>query len=219
MNNEIFIIAEQEGEIERLFKSKLINMFHESGKRIRAYLALVQYGMVEDMHVALLIHSDIGEDKLILQQCQQIFIDMFSNTEHLDIIFISTEFEKNVRKVCCPFYTSLDFNVTTPDFYLYSNDGYHLDDVMRNCYMRARLYADRPDGYMLCDIDPPLNGINQLIIGNKLQGMTLFPVSEWPFPIYVLRPLIDNIALQDFIDPSNSELIAWAQIYDRKQLE
>jgi hypothetical protein len=79
---------------------------------------------------------------------------------------------------------------------------------------------------MLCDIDPPLNGqfyglkdknINQLIIGNKWMGMTLFPVSEWPLLIYVLRPLKDNIAFQDIIDSSNSELIAWAEIYDRKR--
>ncbi len=226
MSNDIAILTEQDGESERELKKLLSNMFKESGKSLRAYLSLVQYSVEQDIHVALLIRSDSGEDEVLLSQCQHIFRDMFSETNHLDIMFISDESEQKTRKVCCPFFTSVNFNVTNPDFYLYTNEGYHLDDVVRNCYMRARLFADRPDGYMLCDIDPPLYGkhydlnnriINQIIIGNKSKGMTLFPISGWPFSIYVLAPQVDNIAFQEIINSSNSKLIAWAEIYKTRQ--
>ena len=226
MSNDIAILTEQDGESERDLKKQLAKMFKKSGKRLRAYLALVQYSAEQDIHVALLIRSDSGEAEILLNQCQHIFRNMFSETNHLDIIFISDDLEQKIRNVCCPFYTSVNFNVSKPDFYLYTDEGYHLDDVVRSCYMRARLFADRPDGYMLCDVNPPLNGknyeiknrdINQIIIGNKSKGMTLFPVSGWPFPIYVLASQVDNIAFQEIIDSSNSKLIAWAEIYKTRQ--
>jgi hypothetical protein len=131
MSNEIVILAERDGETERLFKKQLIDLFHKSRKRLRVYLALVRYDMPPDMHVALLIKTETsGEDEFLLNKCQRIFTEMFSETQHLDIIFITDELEQVVRKVCCPFYTSPDFNVTIPDFYLYSHEGYHLDDVI-----------------------------------------------------------------------------------------
>lgn len=78
---------------------------------------------------------------------------------------------------------------------------------------------------MLCDIDPVLIGqpfglgaknINQIIIVNRHQGVTLFPVSEWPAFVYVRRPLIEGIELKDTIEEVDIKLIAWAELYKNK---
>lgn len=121
--------------------------------------------------------------------------------------------------------TNQNFGISAPDFYLFSTESKRLSDTYRECYKRKRLYGGHSDGYLLCDIDPLLIGqpyglgaadINQLVIATKHKGNTLFPINQWPMPIYVMRPLIDNIESKDTITETDVALIAWAELYHTK---
>lgn len=160
----------------------------------------------------------------LLNQCADVFKNMFAQNQHLDIISITDEQEQSLRNLCCPFYTCFDLNVHTPDFYLFSFEGYHLDDFPRACFMLKRLYGKRLDGYMLCDISPIIIGqsygnqhIQQVIIANRLDGTSLFPISEWPMAVYVMRLLNENAEFKEVIDKTDVDLIAWAEIFKRKE--
>lgn len=220
--NKIIFISEQDGDIERQFKRMLVDSFIYSKNYIRAYLVKVQYELDPTPHVALCIKTDTDLIEPIIDECTDIFSAIFSGDQHLDIIFISDAEEKEVRLLCCPFYTSNHSSMLTPDFYMFSSDSYSLADQPRSCFKRKSLYGSLVDGYILCDIDPVLIGqsyglgardIDQVIIASRLEGMSLFPIGEWPTYVYVFRPLIKNIELKTFIEQTDIELIAWAEIY------
>ena len=223
--NQINFIGEQDGDIERSFKIALNNVFIKSEKCIRAYLVQAQYTNSSLVSVILCIKTQNGEDEAIVDACTHVFKSSFSCDQYLDIIFISDNQELKIRQVCCPFYTSEGFRILTPDFYLFSSEGYNLDKEPINCYKRKRLYGDHMDGYMLCDIDPAIIGqsyglgssdINQIIIASRFEGMSLFHITEWPTYVYVMRLLTQDIEYKNTIIDTDYELIAWAEIYKDK---
>ena len=72
----------------------------------------------------------------------------------------------------------------------------------RACWERARLRDIVRDDHMLIDIEPALEGqssglgaadITRLIISAFFRGKTLYPVSEWPFHVYVARIVDDTV--------------------------
>ena len=226
VKKEIVFICEQDGIPERELKKGLNQVFLNSGKHIRAYLVKIERAYEQSSSVALCVKTDNNYDEEILKKCGDVFKSIFSKDQCLDILFITQAQEQEIRKLCCPFYTSPNFQISIPDFFLFSSEGYNLDDTFRNCFKRKRLYGNRPDGYMLCDIDPVILGqsyglgsqdINQIIIANRYEGTSLFPISEWPSYVYVTRPLIDGIEFKDTIEESDVELIAWAEIYKEKR--
>ena len=55
---------------------------------------------------------------------------------------------------------------------------------------------------MLVKIDPPLVGqqfglgpkdVDMLVLAARLEGQTLFPVTEWPCPVYVRGPFLEAL--------------------------
>lgn len=223
--NEINFVAEQNGGVERELKKKLGTIFIKTDISIRAYLVRVQYSNVDEMHVALCIKSDGNFNDALLNQCVQVFKSIFNSSVHLDILYLSDAQEKKVRQLCCPFYTSDDFRIAIPDFYLSSSEGYYLNDVPISCYKRKRLDGPHKDGYILCDIDPPIIGqpyglgsldIDQVIIASRFEGISLFPIIEWPAYVHLARPLVQQIQLKDSIEKNDIELIAWAEINNKK---
>ncbi len=75
---------------------------------------------------------------------------------------------------------------------------------------------------MLVAIDPVLEGqpfglgaknIEHLIVGTKLQGRTLFPISHWPAYVYVARVLDDTVLRGQEFTRHQVELIAWGALY------
>lgn len=223
--NQIKFIGEQDGNIEREFKTKLNNLFVQSRNTMRAYLVKVKYTGRKELNVALCIKSNNEGSTSILNECEHIFQSLFSSGQHLDMIYITDTEEQEIRQLCCPFYTSDTFQISTPDFYLFSSESYDLSDTSRSCYKNKRLYGDHIDGYILCDIEPVIIGqsfglgskdINQIIIASRFEGMSLFPVTEWPTYIYVTRPLIQDIEYKNNIVKTDYELIAWAEIYKKK---
>jgi hypothetical protein len=115
-----------------------------------------------------------------------------------------------------------------PDFFL-STAGESNDCVPpRACWAKARLkdisigQEKRRDDYMLVEVDPPVIGqryglggddISALILASRLQGFTLFPVNEWPCPVYVTRSVDENILRTRTFDVGQVELIAWGWIF------
>ena len=70
----------------------------------RAYLALAEHGDETGVHVTLAIKSSCGEDPALIRKLMSIFSEMFSSHEHLDVIFVRQDQERQLRDVCAPFY-------------------------------------------------------------------------------------------------------------------
>ena len=121
--------------------------------------------------------------------------------------------------------TNINLQNKYPDFYLFSSEGYKLNDVFRACFKRKKLLGPHPDGYLLCDIDPPLIGqpfglgsqdINKLILSVRHKGLSLHSIAKWPVYVNVARPLIANIENNENIKESDVELIGLAELYENK---
>lgn len=109
-----------------------------------------------------------------------------------------------------------------PDpFYLSSSDGYGLEAPHR-CTPIRRIRGDARDDLLLVRVEPPLPGqlyglggddIVYLVIAARHVGVSLFPVSEWPAYVHVGRILVSAPEERDHLRSSETEEIAWAEIY------
>jgi hypothetical protein len=75
---------------------------------------------------------------------------------------------------------------------------------------------------MLVTVDPPLIGqryglgakdINSLLLATRHEGRTLFPISEWPSFVYVIRILDPATVSAGKFTEHQVEMIAWGEIY------
>lgn len=213
-------VAEQIGIPENEFKEVVVDLLQKKCKPLRTYLAQIEYGKTKDFNIALCVDSSFRDDEQLISDIALIFRRMFSLHEHLDILFLDDEKESELRKVCCPFYSSERFN--QPDFYLTSSEGYNLEEI-RACYKQKRLMGNHPDGYMLCEIVPPILGqpyglggqdINEIVIASRHVGYSVFKINEWPCYVHVAR-LMEEIPDNKFaIIESDIESIGWAEIYE-----
>ena len=146
---------------------------------------------------------------------------MFGLHEHLDILFIDDEKESELRKVCCPFYSSKKF--FQPDFYLSSSEGYHLETA-RACYKKRRLLGNHPDGYMLCEVFPSILGqpyglggedMDKIIIASRHSGCSIFKIDEWPRHVHIARMISKNVDNKFSIVRSDIKSIGWAEINEQ----
>jgi hypothetical protein len=107
------------------------------------------------------------------------------------------------------------------DFYLDSTESATFREPRRCWFVRRISFGARNDG-MIVQVDPVVIGqafglggrdISQLIIAPRYKGDSLYPVSEWPLYVYVMRPLIDDAAHRSHLEMSEVELIAWAELH------
>lgn len=213
-------IAEQVGVPENEFKESIIDLFRGRDKPLRAYLAQIEYCEKQDFNVALCVAIESGEDEKLANDIAVIFRRMFGGHEHLDILFLSENQEEQLRKVCCPFFSSRRFDY--PDFYLTSSEGYGLEEI-RACYKERRLINGHPDGYMLCEIDPPIAGqsyglggqdIHRIVIASRHSGYSVFAIKDWPAYVHVARLTRDLSDGKFIIAENDIESIGWAEIYE-----
>jgi len=108
-----------------------------------------------------------------------------------------------------------------PDFVLCLDARDDLEQP-RTCRRRQRLKDNIRDDYLLVDIEPPIIGqgfglggkdITQLILTTRHQGVTLFPVNEWPAYVYVYRIVDDALLRQETFAADQVALIFWGVIY------
>lgn len=213
-------IAEQFGYPENEFKESVFSLLQSQRNSLRCYLARVAYDLNTDLNVAFCIATTDGEDESLTLSIASVFRDMFGLHEHLDIVFINQSQESELRRVCCPFFSSKRFS--NPDFYLTSSEGYGFEEI-RVCYKLKRLTNGHPDGYILCDLDPPIVGqpyglgaydLNQVVIASRFAKCTIFAIDEWPAYVHVAR-MSRKIRDDKFsISASDIVSIGWAEIYD-----
>jgi hypothetical protein len=111
-----------------------------------------------------------------------------------------------------------------PDFYLTSSEGYGLE-TPRACFRRASLAGRAVDGYLLVEVDPPLDGVHYgrpsenislLVLATRHAGQSLFPISEWPLYVHVAMPTRD-ISGTDTLNATDLEHVGWGELYRTKQ--
>jgi hypothetical protein len=111
--------------------------------------------------------------------------------------------------------------VQDPDFALCTEGRGDLS-YPRACWRRNRLRDNIRDDYLLVDIAPPIIGqsyglgdkdVRQLILATRHQGVTLFPVNEWPAYVYVYRILDEALLRQATFEAHQVEMIIWGIIF------
>lgn len=217
--SKIHFLSEQIGVTEHEFKKNLIDLLRKRSGLLRAYLAQVGYSEPNVLNVALCIASERGDDEELARNVASVFSHIFSSREHLDVLFLKGDQEVQLRKVCCPFFSVRRFE--RPDFYLTSNEGYSLQDI-RACYKERRFVGEHPDGYMLCEVDPPILGqsyglggqdIQHVVLASRHAGYSIFAVDDWPRYVHVAR-LTRDVADDEFvIAKGDIESVGWAEIY------
>lgn len=213
-------VSEQFGAPEDEFKESIVGLFRDRNRPLRAYLAQVEYGEEKDPNVVLCVASESGEDEKLASDVALVLRRMFGAHEHLDILFLTESQEARLRKVCCPFFSSRRFEY--PDFFLTSSEGYGLEEV-RGCFKERRLINGHPDGYILCETDPPIVGqayglggqdIHRIVIASRHSGYTLFAINDWPVYVHVAR-LTRDISDDKFVIAENDiKSIGWAEVYE-----
>jgi hypothetical protein len=104
--SKVTFLCEQDGQIERELKSRLVSFFSDRTSVLRAYLARVDYGDTEAYNVALCLRCIQGEDETLLTDIGQIFASLFGRDVHLDILFLHGTNENELSAVCKPFYST-----------------------------------------------------------------------------------------------------------------
>ena len=109
-----------------------------------------------------------------------------------------------------------------PNFYLSTAGEYGPLTDPRACWAGMRLRDNVRDDYMEIEIDPPLIGqgfglgdddIKCLLIASRLDGLTLYPIIQWPVAVYVSRILDYRVRESGSFEKCQVELIAWGMIY------
>jgi len=109
------------------------------------------------------------------------------------------------------------------DFYLVSTELREPYEP-RACRMITRLRSDVRDDLALVEIDPPLprqvyettEEIKWLILGSRHQGTSLFPVSEWPLPVYICRTKGSNNPPAEKLVSETLAIVDWGEIRQRR---
>jgi hypothetical protein len=109
-----------------------------------------------------------------------------------------------------------------PDFFMSTAGEYRPLAAPRACWRISRLKDMVRDDHMLVGIEPVLDGqrfglgaidVDRLIISTRVEGQTLFPISQWPAPVYVARILDDTVLSSKEFTRQQVELIAWGMLF------
>lgn len=101
----IEILGEQDGEIERKLKQKLVPILEEAGDVRSAYLAIADYRDGSPPSVVLCLRSDNDDNAVLAVRIGKVFAELFNAKEHLDVLFMDSQRERVVRAVCSAFYS------------------------------------------------------------------------------------------------------------------
>ena len=76
--------------------------------------------------------------------------------------------------------------------------------------------------YLWVKIDPPVMGqpyalgekdVTDVLLSPHFQETSVFPVSQFPLPVYIYRVLDDRVFTDPHPSPSLLKLVAWGEIY------
>jgi hypothetical protein len=105
-------------------------------------------------------------------------------------------------------------------YFLSSLDSSRFQSV-RECVLVKRLVFDTGKECALVRIDPPVNGqdfnmgttIESVILANRHDEATLFPIDEFPCFVVIARPLKGSISDRDIITRDDLEIIGSGELY------
>lgn len=100
----VTFVGEQDGEVERDLKAAIVTELKSYPSVRRAYLSVVSYGASQELNVALCLFGS-PEDPQAVQACAARFQTVFNPEEHLDILFLNAEQDRQVSQVCTPFFS------------------------------------------------------------------------------------------------------------------
>ena len=100
----IAFVGEQVGPYEDQLKAAVRRVFAREPAIRSAYLARLSYGDPTGYSVGLCVRSTSGLDHSLQKRIGEIFSDLFSGDQYLDILFIREDQEEQLKKVCAPFY-------------------------------------------------------------------------------------------------------------------
>jgi hypothetical protein len=104
---DMSFVSEQDGDVEKDFKSQIVNIFRSGILVERAFLVRVRYGGAAQTMVALCLEADLAspkEQEDIVNAVHAIFYKMFAATQSIDIVFISSLQLQAILRVAKPFY-------------------------------------------------------------------------------------------------------------------
>lgn len=112
-----------------------------------------------------------------------------------------------------------------PNFYLGSRDYTGEWARVRACWIERRLSGPYHDQYALVATDPPAPTVDgpsgeparYLILAPHYNWTTLFPVSEFPLPVYVYEIRNSHVISSDRFQSSDVVTAAWCEIYSTKE--
>jgi hypothetical protein len=101
--SNIQFLGELDGQEEQIFKEKLAEFFTRDHSVKSAYLARI-IGKDIPATTALCLRTQFGSDKGMMEKIGKIFAHVFDIDENFNIIFLTSEQESSLAKVCRPFY-------------------------------------------------------------------------------------------------------------------
>jgi len=105
----IEFVGEKTGQAEDDLKARFRQVFSGCPAVRRAYLARLSYGEPTSRYsVTLCILSTSGPDHSLLAHLGRIFAEMFNEAEHLDMMFMGDDQERQLKAVCRPFYEAFE---------------------------------------------------------------------------------------------------------------
>jgi hypothetical protein len=104
--------------------------------------------------------------------------------------------------------------------YLSSLDSVRFASV-RECVLIRQLALDTGKQCALMSINPPVLGqefnrvsdIDRVLLVNRHEGATLFPINEFPCFVFICRPLIEGVDARETVTKSEIEIIGWGELY------
>lgn len=96
-------LHQQDGASEREFMQKVKTVLR--GVVQRAYLVRVEYANTGTSAVALCLCA-AGSKQSLATAVGAIFSRMFGSNQHLDILFLNSDQEREIIRVCVPFFVS-----------------------------------------------------------------------------------------------------------------
>lgn len=101
----IEFLGPQEGPAERELQRRVEPVLSSSGRIERAYLARVRYGACSSESVAMCFGTRQPQESVV-REVASVFASMFGRDQHLDMVFVTESDEKELARVCSPFFES-----------------------------------------------------------------------------------------------------------------
>lgn len=107
------------------------------------------------------------------------------------------------------------------EVYFLSSLDSTLFSTTRRCAVIKRMVFDTGKECMLVRLSPPVLGevfssredLETFVLAGRHEGQALPPATEFPCFVFIARPLIDAIEVQDVIEAGQLQVVAWGELY------